>query len=82
MAEHITNKPGDIAHQREHFALLSEDVYAIVKAFGAGKPLYHYHCPLYNNNRGALWLSESKEIKHPYFGSKMIECATLKEIIE
>jgi hypothetical protein len=82
MAEHITNKPGDIAHQREHFALLSEDVYAIVKAFGAGKPLYHYHCPLYNKNRGALWLSESKEIKNPYFGSEGTNCSELKEVVQ
>lgn len=82
MAEHITNKPGDIGHQREHFALLSEDVYAIVKAFGAGKTLYHYHCPSYNKNRGALWLSESKENKNPYFGSKMSNCSELKEVIK
>ena len=82
MAEHITTKPGDIGHQREHFAILSEDVYAIVKAFGPGKTLYHYHCTMYNKNRGALWLSESKEIKNPYFGSKMPECSELKEVIK
>jgi hypothetical protein len=82
MAEHITTKPGDIGHQREHFALLSEDVYAIVKAFGAGKTLYHFHCPLYNKNRGALWLSESKEIRNPYFPNKMKDCSELKEVIK
>lgn len=80
-AEHISKNGSNIEHQREHFAQMSEDVYELVKTFGGGQTLYHDHCPMYNNNKGALWLSESKEIKNPYFGSEMATCGSVKEVI-
>lgn len=78
-AEHISKSKID--HQREHFAMMSEDVYSLVKAFGAGKTLYHDHCPMYNN-KGALWLSETVAIKNPYMGGKMPKCGTVEEKIQ
>jgi hypothetical protein len=78
-AEHIGANAGNIAHQREHFDLLSKDVYDLVKALGAGQTLYKDFCPMYNDNKGAIWLSESKEIKNPYFGKSMSTCGTVKE---
>lgn len=79
-AEHIGKSKID--HQREHFAMMSEDVYALVKAFGGGKTLYHDHCPMYNDNKGAMWLSETVEIKNPYMGSKMPKCGKVQEKIQ
>jgi hypothetical protein len=79
-AEHVGKS--ELAHQRAHFATMSEDVYALAKAFGTGSALYHYHCPMYNNNKGAMWLSESKEIKNPYYGSEMLTCGKMEEIIK
>lgn len=79
-AEHIGKSKLD--HQREHFAMMSEEMYALVKAFGGGKTLYHDHCPMYDNNKGAKWLSETVEIKNPYMGSKMPKCGTVEEKIE
>src|SRR5690606_8924334 len=32
-AEHIGENVGNIKHQREHFIMMSEDVYALVKGF-------------------------------------------------
>lgn len=81
-AEHIGENAGNIKHQREHFSMMSEDVYDLVKAFGGGQTLYHDHCPMANNNKGAMWLSEMKEIKNPYFGGKMNECVTVPEVIK
>jgi Protein of unknown function (DUF3347) len=81
-AEHISKNSGHIAHQREHFSMMSEDVYDLVKAFGGGRPLYHDHCPMANENRGAIWLSETKEVKNPYFGGKMNECVKVMEQIQ
>jgi hypothetical protein len=78
-AEHISKSKID--HQREHFSMMSEDMYALVKAFGGGQTLYHDHCPMYNDNKGALWLSEAKEIKNPYMGSSMPKCGKVEEII-
>lgn len=81
-AEHISKSTGDIEHQRDHFSMMSEDLYALVKAFGAGKTLYHDHCPMAKQNKGAMWLSETKEIKNPYLGEKMPECGTVEEEIQ
>ncbi|HEX6431678.1 MAG TPA: DUF3347 domain-containing protein [Niastella sp.] len=81
-AEHITASTGDIEHQREHFVALSEGMYALVKAFGGGKTLYHDHCPMAQDGKGAMWLSEIKEIKNPYFGDKMMECGSVEEEIQ
>ena len=77
-AEHIAKSKID--HQREHFSTMSTDVYDLVKAFGAGMTLYHDHCPMANDNKGAMWLSESKDIRNPYFGEKMMTCGSVKEM--
>ncbi len=78
-AEHISSNGGKISHQREHFDMLSKDMYDLVKAFGAGQTLYKDFCPMYNDNKGAIWLSETKDIKNPYFGKAMPTCGTMKE---
>ena len=80
-AEHISTKSDDIAHQRQHFEMLSNDMYDLVKAIKPAQTLYKDHCPMYNDNKGASWLSEVKEIKNPYLGKKMPTCGTVKEEI-
>ena len=81
-AEHIGENGGNIAHQREHFEMLSKDIYDLVKAFGGGQVLYKDFCPMYNNGKGAFWISETKEIKNPYLGKAMPNCGTMKEEIK
>lgn len=82
-AEHIGKNGDKIEHQREHFAMMSEVIYDLVKAFGAGQPIYHDHCPMYNEDKGgAMWLSEMKELNNPYFGAKMPECGKVEEVIK
>ena len=81
-AEHIGKNAGNIKHQREHFELLSKDIYQLVKTFGSGQELYYDHCPMYNNNKGADWISETKEIKNPYLGKSMPGCGSIREEIK
>mgnify|MGYP001069487405 CR=1 FL=1 len=78
-AEHIAANANNIEHQREHFETLSKDLYDMVKVFGTSQTLYQTHCPMYNNNKGANWLSETKDIKNPYLGTKMSTCGEVKE---
>lgn len=80
--EHISNNAGKIAHQREHFETLSNDMYDLVKAFGSGQTLYKDHCPMYNDGKGATWLSEVKLIRNPYLGKKMPTCGSVEEEIK
>jgi predicted small secreted protein len=81
-AEHIAKNGDKIKQQRDHFSMMSEDVYDLAKAFGGGRTLYHDHCPMAKNNQGAMWMSEIKEVKNPYFGSEMLTCGTVEEIIK
>ncbi|MEJ7610497.1 MAG: DUF3347 domain-containing protein [Ferruginibacter sp.] len=82
MAGHIGMNHGKIDHQREHFDMLSTDMYDMVKAFGTDQTLYMSYCPMFNNNKGASWLSETKEIQNPYYGKKMLTCGSVKEEIK
>ncbi len=82
-AEHIGANAGKIEHQREHFIMLSKDMADFVKTFGnGGQTLYKDFCPMANDGKGATWISEVKEIKNPYLGSKMPDCGSVKETIK
>lgn len=78
-AEHIGDNGGKLDHQREHFAMLSKDVDDLIKAFGTGQKLYQDFCPMYDGGKGAIWISETKDIKNPYYGSKMLSCGKMKK---
>jgi membrane fusion protein, copper/silver efflux system len=78
----LLSKASTIEEQRKHFAPFSEAMHHSIKNFGIGEQeAYYQHCPMANNSKGAYWLSESKEIKNPYFGEKMLKCGdTLRGI--
>ena len=68
--------------QRAALAPLSQALYRSLRQFAAtGLAIYYQHCPMADSNQGAYWLSESKEIRNPYFGDKMLTCGSLKETI-
>ena len=82
-AQHISMNGVKLEHQREHFIALSQDMEDFVKAFGTGgKVLYKDHCPMANDNQGADWISEVKDIQNPYFGSDMHTCGEVKAQFE
>jgi len=81
-AEHISENANNIAHQREHFAMLSDEIYTVVKSFNLQENLYRDYCEMYNNGKGAYWISETKEIKNPYLGKQMPTCGEVKEEIK
>ncbi len=77
-AEHIY-KNKDIGHQRAHFVKLSNNMYAMVSKFKANDAETYYHyCPM----KKASWLSLSKEVKNPYYGSKMLQCGSVKATLK
>ena len=79
-AEHIGKNGGNIVHQREHFIMLSKDMADLIKTFGnGGQTLYKDFCPMANDGKGAIWISETKDIKNPYLGKSMPTCGTMKE---
>ena len=78
-AAHIGDNPRKIEHQREHFAMLSKDINDFVQTFGTTQKLYQDYCPMYDEGKSGYWISESKEIKNPYFGSQMLSCGSVRK---
>jgi len=76
-AEHISKS--EIAHQREHFKTLSKDILDMVTITGTDTTLYQQFCPMYD--KGSSWLSMSKDIKNPFYGSKMLACGRVEKQI-
>jgi hypothetical protein len=74
-AEHISESKMD--HQREHFKVLTKDITDMIAITGADGKVYQMFCPMYDG--GSNWLSESKEVKNPYYGSKMMTCGSMKK---
>ncbi len=72
----------DLELQRKYFIPLSANMYIEAKAFHTNNAdIYYQFCPMADDGKGAYWLSETNEIRNPYFGSKMLSCGSTKEII-
>ncbi|NHM02521.1 DUF3347 domain-containing protein [Flavobacterium difficile] len=80
-AEHIADTK-DIKHQREHFTTLSKDIYSLLKVAKYNVTVYFQFCPMYNDGKGANWLSKENTVKNPYYGSMMLSCGKTVETIK
>jgi Cu(I)/Ag(I) efflux system membrane fusion protein len=70
----------NMGKQRRAFGILSDSLYATIKAFGVGgKEAYYEFCPMAFNEEGAYWISDTEKIRNPYFGDKMLTCGEVKE---
>ncbi len=66
--------------KRLNFVFLSTVMVKSVRAFGyTNQKLYVDYCPMANDNKGAYWLSQTKEIRNPYQGQKMPKCGEVKK---
>ena len=67
---------------RKAFQQVSNIIIGLETSFNPNdEALYVMHCPMANNNKGADWLSTSKEVKNPYYGQSMLTCGEVtKEI--
>ncbi len=79
--EHIADNASRIEHQREHFEVLSNDMSDLIAIVGSEQTLYQTKCPMYNKGKGGIWLSETKDIKNPFYGSKMLTCGSVQKEI-
>jgi Cu(I)/Ag(I) efflux system membrane fusion protein len=71
---------GSIDEQRFDFSDLSNQMYNAVKIYGLMNiTVYYQFCPMFNNNKGAFWLSELSNIRNPYYGEEMLTCGETRE---
>ena len=80
-AEHIADTKS-AEHQRDHFTTLSKNMYALMKISKQDMPIYYQHCPMFDNGKGADWLSKEEPIKNPYYGNQMLTCGKTVETIK
>ncbi|SRR5690554_356821 len=64
----------NIELQRKNFEHLSDGMEKMLEGALSSGSLYKQYCPMAFNNRGASWISSSKDILNPYFGDKMLKC--------
>ena len=67
----------DINTQRENFETLSAGIEDMLQGSLKSGMLYKQYCPMAFNNKGAFWISNSREILNPYFGDKMLKCGRI-----
>ena len=73
----------DLEGQRKTFSVFNDTFYKAIKTFGLmGKTVYYQFCPMMNDNKGAYWLSETKDIRNPYYGDAMPTCGETKETLK
>lgn len=71
-----------LQEKRSYFSHISEILYCTLKSFETETDNIHVaFCPMAFDNKGAYWLTDSPEIKNPYFGDKMLKCGKIEEVI-
>nr|WP_067061321.1 DUF3347 domain-containing protein [Mucilaginibacter sp. L294] len=69
----------EIDHQREHFESLSKNMYSLLSGLKLNSTtVYQQYCPM----KKAAWLSESEEIRNPYYGDDMLDCGKITATIK
>ena len=68
----------DLKVQREHFEPLSHQVKEFINIVGSDRVVYEQYCPMYNENKGGMWLSDEEELLNPLFGNMMLRCGATK----
>jgi uncharacterized protein YdbL (DUF1318 family) len=80
-SNNITTVAG-IDAKRKSFQATSDAMFDLLRVvrYNGGK-VYQQFCPMAFNNTGANWLSNSDEIRNPYFGAKMLECGEVRDSV-
>ncbi len=73
----------ELKKQRDFFVALTSEIEKVVHNanISSGK-VFKQYCPMALGGEGGYWLSDSKEIRNPYFGSKMLTCGSVNEVME
>lgn len=71
----------DVNKQREAFSQLTAAMETTLKDALASGEIYKQYCPMAFEGKGDSWFSNSKEIRNPYFGDKMLKCGRVEATI-
>lgn len=81
----------DITEMRKDFGMVSENLYPFLRTINyEGENMYWQNCPMaFGDDKGANWISNTKEIINPYLGKNhpefkgtMLHCGEIKDTIK
>jgi hypothetical protein len=72
----------DVNVQREAFSELTKSMGAILEGALKSGEIYMQYCPMAFEGKGDFWYSNSKQIRNPYFGDKMLKCGRIEATIK
>ena len=66
---------------RKDFLSLSTVLVTLTKSIkNIDQTVFLQHCPMVDNDQGADWLSQEKEVLNPYYGSAMLTCGEVVQV--
>lgn len=71
----------DVNTQREAFSKLTAAMETELDGALASGEIYKQYCPMAFEGKGDYWFSNSKEIRNPYYGDKMLKCGRVEATI-
>jgi len=69
-------------HQRVAFGNISRQLFRLMGLVQLKNAhVYRQYCPMAFNDQGAHWISDTTEIRNPYFGKVMLECGEVTDTL-
>jgi len=78
----LISKEKDVEKQREFFVGLTDEVFKLIDGNIASGKVFQQMCPMAFDGKGAIWLSDSNEVRNPYFGDVMLACGAVMNVFE
>ncbi|WP_281613958.1 efflux RND transporter periplasmic adaptor subunit [Flammeovirga sp. SubArs3] len=77
-------KADNIDTRRRYFVDVSKELSNMVSRFGLpeSEQVFLLYCPMANHDKGASWLSNTKEVLNPYYGDMMLKCGEVQQKIQ
>ncbi|MFN4761708.1 DUF3347 domain-containing protein [Gillisia sp. Q332] len=72
----------DVNKQREAFSQLTATMESLLNGAIESGEIYKQYCPMAFEGKGDSWFSNSKEIRNPYYGDKMLKCGRIEATIK
>jgi len=73
----------DVEAMRTQFQIVSDAMFDLLRTVKYDNAVvYHQYCPMAFDDKGAYWLSNSDDIKNPYFGKKMLVCGEVRDSLD
>lgn len=73
----------DLDAKRKEFEMITDAMWSLTRTVQyGGQKVYYQYCPMAFDNKGAYWLSNSREIRNPYFGDKMLKCGEVADSLD